>query len=163
MGALNLTDLPYHALEENSRPPTPDLYHHTLRLDDQMNFRPRQDLCYHNIPVNRINNTLQHSSITRNRETARPTHSSTELMCKLTVNFFGLNPHSIPISTHIKYRTFPSPFVVTSLQFTSTDEPPIDHQCGTIIFYNPVLGLKYKTTFWNLWFDSLWNLCFYSL
>ena len=58
-----------------------------------------------------------------------------------------MNPHPIPTATQIKHRTFPSPSVVTSLQITSTDEPPFLNQCSSITSYNPMSGLKYKTTF----------------
>ena len=136
MGALNLTDRPYLALDGNSRALTPDLYHHPLRLDNQISFHPRQDLSYHNFPVNRINNSLQFSRITRNRELTWTTHTSTKLNCKLTMKIFGVNSHTIPTSTQIKRWTVSSPFVVTSLHLTSTEEPPFDHQRGSISFYN---------------------------
>ena len=63
------------------------------------------------------------------------------------VKFICLNPHSISTSTQTEHRLFPWPLVETSLQFTSTDEPPFDHQWASITFYNPIAGLKYKTTF----------------
>ena len=68
LSPVNPTDFPYHTLVENSRPPTPDLYHDPLRLDNHIINHPRQDLRYRIFPVNRINNGLQYSAITRNRE-----------------------------------------------------------------------------------------------
>ena len=88
--------------------------------------QPSQGLRYHIVPVNRITNNLQYSTITRNRELTRQTHTLTELKFEVTANFFELNPHPNPTSTQITRRSFPSPFVVTNLQFTSTDEPPFD-------------------------------------
>ena len=43
---------------------------------------------------------------------------------------------------------------MTSLHFTSTDKPPVDHQWESITFCNPVSGLKYL--FWNPWLYSLY-------
>ena len=99
---------------------------------------------YHILPVNRINNSLQYSATIRNRELIRLTHTSTELMFEVTVKLSGLYPHPFPMSTQVKHWTFPSTFVVSSLQVTSFDEPPFDHKCGIITFYNPASGVKYK-------------------
>ena len=67
----------------------------------------------------------------------------------MSVKTIGLNPHPISISTsnQIRHRTFYSPLVVKSLQFTSIDKPPFDHQREGIIVHNPISVLKYKTTF----------------
>ena len=59
-----------------------------------------------------------------------------ELKFELTVKFIGLNPYPIPTSTQTKLRTFPRPFVVTILQFTSADEHPFDHHGGKITNYS---------------------------
>ena len=53
LSAINLTELPYHTLEENSKPPTPDLYDSPLRLDNQIFIHPEQNLSYHILPVDR--------------------------------------------------------------------------------------------------------------
>ena len=119
--AMNPSDLPYHTVEENSRPPSSDIYKWSLRLGIQLINHPRQDLSYHILPVTKINNSLQHSAITRNRELTRLTHIPTEQKFEVTVRFIGKNPHPIPTPTQIKHRTFSIPFVVTSLQFTSSD------------------------------------------
>ena len=71
--------------------------------------------------MTKINNSLKHSAITRNRELTRLTHIPTEQKFEVTVRFIGKNPHPIPTPTQIKHRTFSIPFVVTSLQFTSSD------------------------------------------
>ena len=41
LSVINPTDLAYHTLEQNSRPPTPDFYHYPLRLDNQKINYPR--------------------------------------------------------------------------------------------------------------------------
>ena len=92
--------------------------------------------------MNRKNKILQYFNTTTNRELTRLTHTSTEQKFEVTVNFIGLNPLPIPTTTQIEHRTFLSPFVVTSLQITSTDEHPFGHQGGSTIFYNPISGLK---------------------
>ena len=112
-----------------------------------MNIRSRQYLRYRIVPVNRLNISVQFSAFTRNQEMTRLTHTSIELKLEVTVKFIGLNLHPIPTSTHLKHQTFPSLFVVTSLQFTSSDEPPFDHQWRTLTFFNTISGLKNKTTF----------------
>ena len=154
LSAINLTDLPYHTLEEYSRHPTHDVYHYPLRLDNEIFNHPRQYLRHHILPVNRINNCLQYSAITRNRELTRLTHTSIELKFEVTVKFIGLNIHLIPTSTQIKHQMFPVPSVVTSQQFTSTDHPPFDRQGGTYNFLQPYLWsviqnpfLKFMTLF----------------
>ena len=91
-----------------------------------------QVLRYHILRVNRINCSLQYSTNTRNRELNRLTQTTTELKFEVTVESIGLNPHPIPNSFLIKQRTFPSPFIVPTLQFTSIDEPALDHQWGSI-------------------------------
>ena len=99
------------------------------------------------VPVNRINNIWQFSTKTRNRELTTFTQTITEFETKELIEFIGLNSHAIPTSTEIKKRNFLSPFVVIIFQFTSTAEPPFDHQWGILTFYNPISGLKDKTTF----------------
>ena len=125
LSATNTIDLPNHTHRKISRPPTPDLYHYPLRLDNQKSNHPGQDLRHHIFPVKRIDNSLNFSANTR-REVTRLTQTSTEIKFEINVKFFGLYPHPIPTSTHYKHRPFPSLFVVTSLQFTSSDEPPFD-------------------------------------
>ena len=73
LSATNTADLPYHTLEENSKPPSPDPYHYQLKLANQIITHPRQDLRYYIVPVNRTNNSLQNSNKTRNRELTRLT------------------------------------------------------------------------------------------
>ena len=96
LSANNATGLPYRTLEVNSRPPTLDLYHYPLRLDNQCFFHPTQGLRYHVRPVN-INISQQHSVITRNRKLTTLTHTSTELKYEVTVKFIELKPHPFPI------------------------------------------------------------------
>ena len=105
----------------------------------------RKDLRYHIFPVNRLNNSLQYSAITRKPKLTRLFHTSSELQFEETEKFNEFNPHPIPTSNKIKHRTFPRPFVLTSLQFTYTDDPPFGHQLGSRTFYNPTSSLKYKT------------------
>ena len=155
LSAITSAHLPYHTLEENSRPPTPDPYHQPLRLDKWKFIHPRHILSYFILPVNRINNCLQLSTITRNRERNRLTYNRTEGKLEATVIFNWLSYHSFPTSTQIKHRTFPCHFVAISLRFTSKAEPPSDHQLGTISFYNSISGLKHKKIFRNLWIYSL--------
>ena len=143
----NISDLPFHTLDKNSRPPTPEHYNYPLFLDNQIVYHPRQDQRYRILPVNRITNSHQYSQVTRQRELNRLTHSNLELRFEVSVKFSGLDPHPIPASTEIKYRTIPNPFVVTSVQFTALDDPPFNHNWGHITFYNYISGLKYKTTF----------------
>ena len=64
LSSINPSDLPYHALEQTSRPPTPDLYIYPLRFYNQTFNHPRQHLKYHIFPENRINNSLHYSTIT---------------------------------------------------------------------------------------------------
>ena len=56
----NTADLPYHTLDENSRPPTPEHYNYPLLLDNQIIYHPRQDQRYRILPVNRITNSHQY-------------------------------------------------------------------------------------------------------
>ena len=56
LGAINAADVPYHKLEENSGPPTPDPFHYPLRLDIQITIHTTQDLRYHILAVNKIKN-----------------------------------------------------------------------------------------------------------
>ena len=58
----------------------------------------RQDLRYHILRVNRTNNSLHNSAITRYRELTRLTYTATELKFEVTLKFIGLNLHSIPTS-----------------------------------------------------------------
>ena len=109
--------------------------------------QPRQEVRYHILPVSRINKTLQYSAITRNREPTRFTYSSTQLKLEVTVEFIGLNTQPVPTLTQFKHRTFPRPFFVTFLKFTSTDEPTFDYQWLNINFYNPISGTIYKNNF----------------
>ena len=128
LGNINIAELPYQNLDENSRPPTPHPYHNPLRLDNQIKNHPRQGLRDHILPVNRMNNSLQFYTLTPNRVLNRITQSTAEVRFKAAVEYIGLNHHSIPTSAGIEHRTFPSPFVVNSSQFSSTDEPPFDDQ-----------------------------------
>ena len=116
-----------------------------MRLDYQITNLPRQDLRYHNLPVNKINNSLQSLANIGNRELTRLTHASTELKSEVTVKFIGSNPDPIPTCFKIKPRTFPSRFVVNSLHFTSTVESPFNHQWGSTTSYQPFSGLNYQT------------------
>ena len=136
----------YHTLDGNSRPHTPDPYQYPLRLDKQTSNHPPPVLYYHILLVNRVGKNLQSSTITRNRELNKLAQTTIEIKIELRVNFVELNIHPDPNSTQIKHRTITSPFVVTSLQYTSTDEPPVDHQWGNLSSYNSISGLKYKTT-----------------
>ena len=52
LSAISHTDLPYHMLEENISPPTLNLYHYPLRLDNQIKNHPRQDMWYQILPGN---------------------------------------------------------------------------------------------------------------
>ena len=94
-----------------------------------------------------INNSLQHSNFTRNRELNSRTLTTTELRSQKAGKILGLILRSIPISNQVIHLTFPSSFVVTSIQFTSTDETPFHHQWGSISFYNPIPSLKCRTIF----------------
>ena len=87
MSANKIAELPYHSLDENYRTPSPDPYHHPLRLDNQTTNKSRQDLRHHIHRVRRLNNSLKHSTITRNREVNGLTHTSTELKVEVTVNW----------------------------------------------------------------------------
>ena len=155
LSVINNAELPYHSLYRNTRPPTADPYFYTLLLDKQILNHPRQDLRYHIRPVNKSTTSLRKSAFIRSPELTRLTHTSIELKFEITVKFFELNAHPIPTSSQVKHRTLPSLFVVTSSQFTSTDEPPFDHHWRSITFHNPISGIKHKTTFWNPWFSSL--------
>ena len=77
--AIIPTDRLYNKLEENSRPPAPDLYHYPMRLDHQILNHPRQDLRLRILPVNRISKSLRDSANTPNRELTGLTQISTEL------------------------------------------------------------------------------------
>ena len=138
---------PPHVVEENSRTPAPDPYHYPLRLDNQRIIHRRQYLRYRILSVNRTVISLEFPIFTRNREWARKTHTSTELKFDVTAKFIGLNPDPIPISTQTKHRSFPSPFFVAFLQFTSTDKLPSDHKWGVITFHKLISGLEYATAF----------------
>ena len=91
-----------HTLEKKSRHPTTDIYHYPLRLDIETINHPRQDLRHHILPVNRVNNSVQHFPFTRNRELTRLINNLTVLKFDVTVKFFGLNPHPTPTLTQIK-------------------------------------------------------------
>ena len=90
---------------------------------------------------------MQYFAISRNRDLTRLLETSTQLKFEVTVNFNGLNPHTIATSNQIKHRTSLSPLLVTSLQFTSINELPFDHQLGSMAFYTSISGLNYKTAF----------------
>ena len=105
--ATNPTDFPYHTLENNSRHPTPDLYHCALKSDNQSISQPKHYLRYHILPVNRTNKKLQYSAIIRNREMTKITHTSIQLKFEVTVKLIGLQADPIPNSNQIKHRTFP--------------------------------------------------------
>ena len=71
-------------------------------------FNPlRQDMRYHNLPVNRINDSLHFSAITLNRETTGVIHTSHKVKFEVTVIFIGLIHHPFPTSTKNKPQTFP--------------------------------------------------------
>ena len=106
MSAFVTADFPYHTLQENSRPPTPDPCHYPLRLDNQLINHPRQDLRYHILPVNRMFKSLQTSIITRNRELTTLNQTSNEKKFEVTVKFIGLSPHPIPTSTKFRNLVF---------------------------------------------------------
>ena len=95
---------------------------------------PREDLRYHTLPVVRINDSLQYSKVTRSPELNGLTQTSVETKIEVTVKPVGLKPHPPATSTQNKHRIFPGPFVVTSMQFTSTGGPPFDHQWGSTPF-----------------------------
>ena len=114
-------------------------------IGNQIFSLTRQGLSYHIFPVKRGNNCLQTSNFTRNRELIRITETTAELKCEPTVKLIGLIPHPTPTSTQIKPQTFLSPFGVTALQVTSSDESPFHQQRGSRTFHNPVSCLKYKT------------------
>ena len=63
-------------------------------------------------------------------------------MFDVAVKLIGFNSRSIPTSFQIKHRIYPSPYVLTSLQFASNDEHPFDHHWGSIAFHNPFSALK---------------------
>ena len=94
---------------------------------------------YSNLQVSRINNNLLQLTITRHRELTILTQTAAELKFEVTVNFNGLNSHPLPISIHMERRTFPNPFVMTSLEFTSIDELPFNYHWGSITSYNTIL------------------------
>ena len=103
-----------------------------MRLEKQVLKHPKQDLSYQVLPVNRKNNTWQYFTINRFREMTRLTKTTTELYFE--TKFIGLNLHPLQNSTQIKCRFFASLFVVTSLQFTSTDDPLFGLQWGNRTF-----------------------------
>ena len=118
-----------------------------MRFENQKFNHPRQNLWNQILLLNRLNNSVVYFTITRTQEVIRLTHIPTELKFEVTIKLIGLNPHPNPTSTEVRHRTFLSLFVVTSLQFVSTDEPAVDHQWGSTTFYNPISGLKNKTIF----------------
>ena len=81
-----------------------------------------------------MNKSLQYSTITRIR-----TQTRIEIKFEVSVNFIEIKPHQIPTSTQIKHQTSPNPYVLATLQFTSTYEPPSDHQWGAMFFKTPSL------------------------
>ena len=99
LSAFISIDFAYHTLESNSRPPTPDVYHYPLRLDNQIFNHPIQDLRFRILPVIRTNNTLQYSVITLYRELTRLNPSSTELKFEVTVKLIRLNTLAESTST----------------------------------------------------------------
>ena len=142
MNANFVVELLYQSLDKN-----PDFLHliliNHLRHVNETTDHPRQDLKYHNFPVDRMNNNLQCSMVTRNRKITRLTQITAELKLEETVKIFGLNSiHPIPTSNQIKLRTLSSPLVVSKLQFNSTGNPRFDHDWGNITFYNTVSVLK---------------------
>ena len=147
LSAIKTADLSYHRLKEISGPPTFDPYGYPLRLGNQMTTYPRHDVIYPILHVNKINNSVQFSTITRNRELDGLPHISTELNFEKTAKFIEIKLHPIPYSTQINNRTFPIPFVVTSVQIPATDEPPRYQQWGKVPFHNPISGLKNISTF----------------
>ena len=76
LSAIDAAGLPYHTLEEKFRPPTHDPYPYPLRLDNQKLKHARQNLRHHIVPVNRTNNSLQDTTITRNWELNRLTEAT---------------------------------------------------------------------------------------
>ena len=68
LSVFDTTQLPYHSLDKKSKLLTPDPYHNPLRLDNQVINHPGQEMSYHLLPVDRTKNSLQFSTLTRNRE-----------------------------------------------------------------------------------------------
>ena len=102
--------------------------------ENQILTLPKEDLGYLLLLVITINNSLQSSHITRNRELNRLYQTVIELELEVFVVFVGQNHRANPISTQTKLPNFHSPFFVPHLQCTSTDKPPFDYQWGSIIF-----------------------------
>ena len=136
MSTVNLAELTYDSLDRNFRSPTTDPDHYPLRLDNQTNNQPRQDLRYNILPVHRINNSLQQSFNTRNGRLIILTQRTAELNFEVILKFNGLNPHPIPTSTQIKHKPFPSRFFVSTLHMLP-EEPPFDHHWRIITFHDP--------------------------
>ena len=132
LGAFNVAELPYHSLDKNFRLLTSDRYHYPLRLDYQIFIHPRQYLRYHILHVCRRNSSLQYSTKAHNGELTRLAQNTAEITIEVTVMTVGLNRHPIPTSFQSNHWFFWNQFVVTSLHYTSTDEPPFDHQWGCI-------------------------------
>ena len=93
------------------------------------------------LPVNRRNNSLQPSKLTRNLKLSRITQPTTELELAVTEKFVGLNLHPFPTSTQINYRRSPSLFW-NKYHLNSKDNYPFDHQWGRKCFHNISYGAK---------------------
>ena len=136
-----------HSLYENSKPPTSDPYHCLLIVDNHLFNHPRQYLRDHILPIKWKDNSQQFSKVSRNRHLKLSTQTLTEITFEVTVKFVRLNHHPFPNPIQINIQTFTSHFVVTNLHFTSTDEPPFDHQWGGVAFHNRISGLNNTNTF----------------
>ena len=102
---------------------------------------------YHILPVNRINNSVNFSTITGSGEPTRLIQLTAELKFEVAVKFVGMTVDAIPTCNQNKYRLHLSPFVVTSSLLCAIDEPLFDHHWRGKTFYNFNSGLKYKTNF----------------
>ena len=100
--ASNTAELPYFSFAGISRTLTLDPYRYALILDNQIYFHPKQDLRCYNLPVNRINKSLQNSVVTRNCGVIRKTQNTTETKFEVTEKFIGLNPHPVSASNQIE-------------------------------------------------------------
>ena len=113
---------------KNSRSPTLGPFHYPLTLDNQLLSHSREDLRYHNIPLKRINNSLQYCKITCNRELKKIAKPTNELIFYVTGEIVELNPYPVLISTRTKHQFNWSSSHATWSHFTSTDEPQFSHQ-----------------------------------
>ena len=136
--------LPEYYLEEYSRPLTPDPQEF-LRVNSKIIRTLHEDPRYTILPIRTINNSSL-SNQRKQREIRRLQEDKLVLKFEVEVTFNSLKPHPFSLSTRVAHKTTPSPFLVTSISYLCDADLP-EIRTSHITFFNPYLGLNYRTMF----------------